>query len=116
MTHIIFDGYIGSDSRFFMANGTDLGYIKFSICSRQRYSHQPDTSTPDIWYDCFLQRRSDTLCQYLTKGKRLLVSGQLQISSYTTRTGEIRPSFTVHVSDFTFLDQRTENDDESTQS
>lgn len=111
MLQITFDGYIGSDSRFFPASGSDgMGFVRFSLCTKQRSSNNSESLLTDVWFDCFLPRRTDTLCQHLTKGKRLLVSGQLQISQYTTRAGEVRPSFTVHVSDFSFLDRKPDTD------
>lgn len=55
---------------------------------------------PTIWWRCNLWgKRADSLAQYLTKGSKVTVSGQVTEREYTDKNGQQRKAMEVRVID-----------------
>lgn len=56
------------------------------------------------------EKKGEIIQRYATKGKKMLVIGQVSVSQYTTKNGEHRASLDVFVEDFEFLSPKAEYD------
>ena len=92
MIFVTVTGNLGKDAEIRDAGGTNV--CKFSIASTKK-SRGEETTT---WIDCDLWgKRGDSLCQYLTKGSKVVVVGEL-----TTRVHNGKTYLGVRVSDLEF--------------
>ncbi|MGD9494995.1 MAG: single-stranded DNA-binding protein [Armatimonadota bacterium] len=87
-------GYLGGDPELsYTVAGTAV--TKFSLAVNRR---GPDGEDVCDWYKVVVWgRAAETAHQYLHKGDRALVSGDLQLSEWTDRNGTPRTTVQVHV-------------------
>ena len=93
MNTIIVAGYIGKDAEMrYMTNGDAV--CNFSVSDNQ------GKDKPPIWWRCSLfGKRAESLCQYLTKGSAVTVSGSLIEREYTDKDGTIKKSQDLRVAE-----------------
>lgn len=75
-------GNLGGDCTTRGVNGKVV--INFVIGDTNRYKKDADT----LWWKCEYWANSDAVAQYLKKGTRVAVSGQVEADNYIGRTGE----------------------------
>ena len=96
MLNAVIAGNIGNDAQTRQAGQTNV--TGFNVAVEQRGRDGKKTQ----WVRCSLWgRRGDTLAQYLTKGSKVCVAGELSTSEYEGRT-----SLELNVSDVTLLGGR----------
>lgn len=80
---------------------------KFAMAtSRKRKSGEELTT----WWNCsMIGRRAEILAQYTQKGSLLQVIGQPTLRPYQSKDGQEKVSLDVDVSDFTFLDRKSDS-------
>lgn len=103
---VVLIGHLGRDCEMkSMPDGTSIA--KFSLAtSRKRKSGEELTT----WWNCsMIGRRADILAQYTQKGSLLQVIGQPTLRPYQSKDGQEKVSLDVDVSDFTFLDRKSDN-------
>lgn len=90
-------GNIGADAK--IVNGTNgVVYLTFPV------AHYPrkECSQP-VWVNCSHRIAGGNLSQYLLKGTRVYVRGNLTVSVYTTDDGEIVPNIACQVTELELL-------------
>lgn len=81
MNVFTFCGNLGNDCRTGSAGGTNV--VNFSVAVKSGYGEKEQT----LWVDCALWgKRGDALQQYLTKGKKVVVSGELGTREHDGKT------------------------------
>ena len=101
-------GNLGGDPTMqLMQNGTPV--TSFSVATNRRW-RTPDGTTQEetIWFSVSVWERQAEMCnQYLTKGKRVLVVGEMrEPSTWTDREGNARASLEVRARTVRFLSPR----------
>jgi single-stranded DNA-binding protein len=91
-------GHIGSASKNEVPN-KDTGEV--IVVNRQ--SKNGDATD---WYECSLYNRKGFEVDWLTKGKQVMVEGQLSLETYTTKAGEKGVSPKVRVNDVVLLGKK----------
>jgi len=123
MNHIIVHGRLTDDVKqskvFTDKSGTERAAFRFTAaCDRKRSREQTDFLNC-VWF----LPTGNKIAQYLTKGKGVVINGELQIQSYDDKDGNKRQSAEVHVSDLEFASgskskstdtQEPKKDDEKT--
>lgn len=85
MNTIFFTGNVGKDAEVRTVNGTDV--CNFNVAVRQGFRRD----APSEWYRVAVWgSRANQVAQYITKGAKVAVVGELEIGSY-----EGRPQFSV---------------------
>ena len=85
MNTIFFTGNVGRDGEVRTVKGTDV--LNFSVAVRQGFNRD----APSEWYRVAVWgTRANQLAQYVTKGAKVAVAGELEIGSY-----EGKPQFNV---------------------
>lgn len=111
MNKVIISGYVVRDA--------DLNYIgegvpKMSFCLGVNRSYQKDKDNKKsdfINFELF-GKRAENLCQYVTKGKQLIVEGELNIDNYE-KDGEKRSFTKVKVDRLEFVGSNSNTNTEN---
>ena len=92
MNTVFFTGNVGKDAEVRTVNGTDV--CNFSVAVKQGFSRD----APTEWYRVAVWgQRANQLAQYITKGAKVAVVGELEIGSYdgkpqyNVRANEVDP-------------------------
>ena len=105
MNKVIISGYVVRDAEL---NYIGEGVPKMSFCLGVNRSYQKDKDNKKsdfINFELF-GKRAENLCQYVTKGKQILVEGELNIDNYE-KDGEKRSFTKVKVDRLEFLSNAT---------
>lgn len=101
-------GNLGADPELrYMQDGTPV--TSFRIATNRRWRTQDGTTQEEtIWFGISAWERQAELCnQYLTKGQRVLVVGEIREPNiYTDREGNTRASLDVRARTVRFLSPR----------
>jgi len=99
MNCFVFSGNLGNDCRTGNAGGQPV--VNFSVACKSGYGDKAQTN----WIDCALWgKRGESLQQYLTKGQRVIVSGELG-----TREHEGKTYITCRVNDVTLAGDKQQS-------
>lgn len=96
-------GNIGRDCRVNSVNGQNgsISVCNFVVAVDKRQKDQ-NGQKQTLWVECALWGvRADALAQYLTKGTKVSVSGEADVTSYTDNNGNVVPKMTLRVNDVT---------------
>lgn len=108
-SRVILVGNLGRDPEMrYSQNGTPITNFTIAVNRRKR---NPDGSQQDEtdWYRISLFRQqAEFAAEWLKKGSRVLVEGQLQIRTYTGQDGVERTSVEVNADNFQNLTTRDE--------
>ncbi len=103
-------GNLGGDPTMqLMQDGTPV--TSFSVATNRRWRTQDGTTQEEtIWFSVSVwARQAETCNQYLTKGQRVLVVGEMrEPSTWTDREGNARASLEVRARTVRFLSAREE--------
>lgn len=101
MNKIILTGRLGHDAELkYLDSGKNV--TKFSIAVEKNYKREGDAPT---WVNC-QKWNAENLSNYLTKGKHILVEGELKIDPYE-KDGEKKQLVYVNVDRLEFLGGET---------
>ena len=83
---------------------------RFAIAVQRPYSSQDGERQTDF-FECTAWRGlGETIARYTKKGKKVAVSGSIQLRNYEDNQGVKRTAVDIVVQDFEFLSPRDEND------
>ncbi len=108
-SRVVLVGNLGRDPEMrYSQNGTPI--TNFSIAVNRRRRGQDGNYVDETdWYRITLFRNlSETSAEWLKKGSKVLVEGQLQIRTYTGQDGVERTSVDVNADNFVNLTARDE--------
>ncbi|MXY92349.1 MAG: single-stranded DNA-binding protein [Caldilineaceae bacterium SB0670_bin_27] len=101
-------GHLGGDPTMqLLQDGTPV--TSFSVATNRRWRTQDGTTQEETtWFSVSVWERQAELCnQYLTKGKRVLVVGEMkEPSTWTDRDGNVRASLEMRARTVRFLSPR----------
>lgn len=103
-----FAGNVGN-VRFGTVNSQSgpISVLNFSIGVTRR-EKGPDGKNLTLWVDCALWgKRAEALQQYVTKGSKVAVCGELGVETYQGANG-VMPKLTCKVSELTLMTPRSE--------
>ena len=97
-------GNLGNDPEMrYTPDGTPV--CSFSLAVNRRWTNQDGTSGEKVtWYKVSTWRKLAESCnQYLTKGRQVLVTGEIGASAWTDEKGEARATLELTARDVRFL-------------
>ena len=78
--------------------------INFSTAQTEKYKDAQGTQHEKTrWFDCALWRDNTTIAQYLKKGTKVLLEGQIDVKQYQRQDGTQGVGMTFRVSNLTLL-------------
>ena len=92
MNKVIISGRLTRDSELSYIASTSTPKMSFSLAVERNYQKDKNNKKVDFITCEMLGKSAENLCQYITKGKQIIVEGELNIDQYE-KDGEKR-SFT----------------------
>ena len=104
-------GNLGDDVK--MHQFEDVGCIgRFPIATNESYTNKQTGEKVDNteWHNVIVRNKAAEICsKYLKKGDKVYVEGKLKTRKWQGEDGIQRYSTEVHVSDFNFLNNKTDS-------
>ena len=102
MNKIILSGRLTRDAELSFIPNTGTPKMSFSLAVERNYQKDKNNKRVDFINCEMLGKHTENLCQYVTKGKAILVEGELNIDNYE-KDGEKRSYTKVKVDRLEFL-------------
>lgn len=102
MNKVILVGRVVRDSELSYIASTSTPKMSFSIAVERNYQKDKNNKKVDFINMEMIGKHTENLCQYVTKGKQILVEGELNIDNYE-KDGEKRSFTKVKVDRLEFL-------------
>ena len=106
MNKIIISGRLVRDAELGFIGATGTPKLSFSLGVERNYQKDKNNKKVDFINCEQLGKHVENLCQYVTKGKQILVEGELNIDNYE-KDGEKRSFTKVKVDRLEFLGSAT---------
>ena len=107
---INFDGNIGKTAEL---RKVKVGGNATSVCSVwiAENIRKRDNETKTLWHKVTIWRKyAETMAQYLTEGRHVLVEGYAEAKVYTTKDNRVVPYIDVQATKLKLLDKKTEEE------
>ena len=108
MNRVVLIGRLVRDPELKYTPGTGTAVATFSIAVDRRFSKNGQKEADFIRIVAW-GKTAELVAQYMSKGRKIGVSGRIQTSSYETKDGEKRTSFDVVAEEVEFLDKVSGN-------
>jgi len=102
MNKVVLTGRLVRDSELSYIASTSTPKMSFSMAVERNYQKDKNNKKVDFINCEQLGKHTENLCQYVTKGKQILVEGELNIDNYE-KDGEKRSFTKVKVDRLEFL-------------
>ena len=112
MNKVILTGRIVRDSELNYIGATGTPKMTFSLAVERAYQKDKNNKKVDFINCEMLGQHTEKLCQYVNKGKAILVEGELNIEQYE-KNGEKRSYTKVKVDRLEFLSGNNNNENKS---
>ena len=106
MNRVIISGRLTRDSELSYIASTSTPKMSFSLAVERNYQKDKNNKKVDFINMEMIGKHCENLCQYVTKGKAILVEGELNIDNYE-KDGEKRSYTKVKVDRLEFLSNAT---------
>lgn len=88
---------------------SDVSVTSLRIAVGRRYAGKDGNNVTDFFDVVCWRQTAEFVCKYFTKGRAILVSGQLQQRSWTDQNGQKRYTVEVVAEEVSFVDRKTDN-------
>ena len=102
MNKVVLTGRLVRDSELSYIASTSTPKMSFSMAVERNYQKDKNNKKVDFINCEMIGKHTENLCQYVTKGKQILVEGELNIDNYE-KDGEKRSFTKVKVDRLEFL-------------
>ena len=106
MNKVVLTGRLVRDAELSYIASTSTPKMSFSMAVERNYQKDKNNKKVDFINCEMIGKRTENLCQYITKGKQILVEGELNIDNYE-KDGEKRSFTKVKVDRLEFLSNAT---------
>lgn len=105
---IILVGNVGRDPEFrYTPQG--IAVCDFTLAVNKRTGKGENRQEKTTWFRITVWReRAETASQYIKKGMKIMVIGEVEARAYTDKNGQPAATLEVTANDFKFLDSRGE--------
>lgn len=115
MNKVILMGNLTRDPEVRYTSGENqLAVARFGIAVNRRFqsrnAQQSGTTDVDFINCVAFGKTGETIGKFFTKGRKILVTGRLQVSSWEDNNGQKRTSTDVVVEDFEFCERRADGE------
>lgn len=112
MKQLTIIGNLGYDATVKESNGNK--YLEFSVAVNERYKKQDGTQVESTdWINCTY--RNLGLGQYLKKGDRILVQGNMRVNAYQGKDKQHRAGISLNVYNVQLLSSKKEEGETTTE-
>jgi len=112
LNKVMLIGHLGDEVKLhYFDGGNCIG--RFPIATNETYTNRQtgEKVTNTEWHNIVVRNKAAEICEkYLAKGDLIYVEGRLKTRQWQGEDGATRYTTEVHVTDFTFLGNKGEND------
>ena len=113
LNHIVIMGRLTRDPEL-RRTGSGIAVASFSVAVERDFSGRDGGEKETDFIDCVAWRQTgEFVSKYFTKGRMIVVSGRLQIRSWTDKDGNKRRSAEIIVDNVYFADSKRDGDNGS---
>jgi single-strand DNA-binding protein len=112
MNKVLLTGRTSKDAELGFIGSTGTPKMTFSVAVERNYQKDKNNKKVDFINCEMLGQHTEKLCQYVTKGKSILVEGELNIDNYE-KDGEKRSFTKVKVDRLEFLSSSNNNENKT---
>ena len=109
---VILIGHLGDEVKMnYFEGGNSIG--RFPIATNESYTNKQTGEKVDNteWHNIIVRNKAAEICnKYLKKGDKVYVEGKLKTRKWQGDDGKPRYSTEVHVSEFNFLNNRSDSE------
>lgn len=87
----------------YLANANGLAKLQFTVAIDRAYQKDKNNKKTDFINCVVLGKRAENLSPYVTKGKLVAITGELNIDSWKDNEGNWKNSTSVNIDTFEFL-------------
>ena len=91
---------------------TGISYCSFSIAVSRRFAKQGDQNTTDFFEVTCWREKAEFVTKFFTKGKPILVCGEMHQRSWTDNNGAKRYAYSVAADELTFVERKSADSSE----
>jgi single-strand DNA-binding protein len=104
--HVVIVGNVGRDPEMsYTPQG--IAVCKFSVAVSKVTGKGENRKEKTVWFRVTVWReRAETASNYIKKGMKILISGEIDVSVYTNKQGQPAATIELTANDFQFLDSR----------
>ena len=111
LNKVMLIGHLGDDVKMnYFEGGNCIG--RFPIATNDSYTNKQtgEKVTNTEWHNIVVRNKAAEICEkYLKKGDKVYVEGRLKNRQWQGEDGNMRYTTEVHVTDFTFLSNKSES-------
>ena len=115
MNKVILSGRVTRDAELSYIPNAGVPKLSFGLAVERNYQKDKNNKKVDFISCEMIGQHTEKLCQYVTKGKAVLVEGELNIDNYE-KDGERRSFTKVKVYRLEFLASNSNNENKNTTS
>lgn len=107
--HVVITGNVGGDAEM-QYTPQGIAVCKFSVAVSKTTGKGENRKEKTVWFRVTVWReRAETASQYIKKGMKILVSGEIDVSVYTNKQGQPAATIELTASDFQFLSDKEQS-------
>ena len=107
MNKIILTGNLVRDPEL-RTTQSGVAVCSFTIATNRRFKNPDGTGITDFFRITVWRQQAESCAKFLSKGKKVLVSGEFQPSEYTAKDGTKKTSLEVQADEVEFLSPKDE--------
>ncbi len=107
--HVIIIGNVGRDPEVtYTPQG--IAVCKFTVAVNKITGKGENRKKKTTWFRVTVWReRAEIAGQYVKKGMKIMVAGEVEVSAYTDKNGQAQATLELTANDFQFLDSKGES-------
>lgn len=118
LNKVMLIGHLGDDVKMnYFDGGNCLG--RFPLATNESYTNKQtgERVTNTEWHNIVVRNKAAEVCEkYLKKGDKVYVEGRLKTRQWQGEDGNTRYTTEIQVTDFTFLSNKSESQQQTSQS
>lgn len=105
---IILIGNLVADPELKQTN-SGINYCSFSIAVNRRFTKQGEQPAVDFFEITCWREKAEFVTKFFTKGRSILVCGEMQQRSWTDNNGAKRYAYSVAADELSFVDKKSDS-------
>lgn len=108
INHIIIHGRLTATPELKQTQ-SNVAVTTFSVAVDRQYARQGEEKLTDFFSVVAWRSLAETICKYCSKGKEIIISGEMQSRKYTDKDGNARIAWEILANSIDFCGSKPDN-------
>ena len=108
INHIIIHGRLTATPELKQTQ-SNVAVTTFSVAVDRQYARQGEEKLTDFFSVVAWHSLAETICKYCSKGKEIIISGEMQSRKYTDKDGNARIAWEILANSIDFCGSKSDN-------